>query len=662
MTKLIDFKKLSTKFFGATVLLFAIAGSVTVVMSTRSLDRLSAIIGEADTLLSREGAALQSAHAERLKAEQARDRAVITAENARELAQRQQQIAVREAELQGYYQGALRIVASQLESILSPMSKSDREFFILDGSVFLAVLEGANSIGFYPISDLDGLTDLADTEGFAPARTRTFEKVISDNLGVETPFLAIDREAGLIRIAALIGPTAERFGLIEVILQDRLTPMKTEARDLAASYAAKLSEQSAEQDRQFQARLAELDAQRKAGEEERARQEARTADEERSARRLLITAVVLSSLFGAVAISVLVVRLITRPLGRNVAIMSRLAGNDTDVEVSDVHRTDEIGEMAQAVQVFKDSLIAAEQQAVERRAERAAREARVQKIEVMAKEFDAHVSGSLDNVSTATRDMRGTSEQMSGVARQTADQTKLVTQASETAAESVQTVATAADELSKSITEIAEQAATSSQVSEAAADQARKTDERVRRLNDAALKIGAVIDLITDIAEQTNLLALNATIEAARAGEAGRGFAVVAGEVKSLAGQTAKATDEITQQIREVQDGVASAVVAIRGVAGAIREIDGYVTAIAGAVEEQDASTQEIARSSQDAAEGTSEVSRTIEGVSSVANDTGMQAEAVLSAAQALAGDADLLDKEVTDFLNQVRGRNGNGR
>tara|TARA_R110000772_G_scaffold49123_4_gene112560 strand:- start:112848 stop:114737 length:1890 start_codon:yes stop_codon:yes gene_type:complete len=563
MTKLIDFKKLSTKFFGATVLLFAIAGTVTVVMSTRSLDRMSAITGEVDALLSRESAALQSVHVERLKAEQARDRAVITAENARELAQRQQQIAVREAELQGYYQGALRIVASQLESILSPMSKSDREFFILDGSVFLAVLEGANSIGFYPISDLDGLTDLADTEGFAPARTKTFEKVISENFGVETPFLAIDREAGLIRIAALIGPTAERFGLIEVILQDRLSPMKAEARDLAASYAAKLSEQSAEQDRQFQARLAELDTQRKAGEEERARQGARTADEERSARRLLITAVVLSSLFGAVAISVLVVRLITRPLGRNVAIMSRLAGNDTDVSVSDAHRTDEIGEMAQAVQVFKDSLIAAEQQAEERRAERAAREARVQKIEAMAKEFDAQVSGSLDNVRTATREMRGTSEQMSGVARQTADQTRLVTQASETAAESVQTVATAADELSKSITEISEQAATSSQVSEAAADQARKTDERVRRLNDAALKIGAVIQLITDIAEQTNLLALNATIEAARAGEAGKGFAVVASEVKNLANQTAKATEEIAAQVANIQSETGDTVRAI---------------------------------------------------------------------------------------------------
>ncbi|MEP5717872.1 MAG: HAMP domain-containing methyl-accepting chemotaxis protein [Alphaproteobacteria bacterium] len=655
MTKLIDFKKLSTKFFGATVLLFAIAGIVIVVMSTRSLDRLSAIIGEVDTLLSRESAALQSAHAERLKAEQARDRAVITAENAKELAARQQQIAVREAELQGYYQGALRIVASQLESILSPMSKSDREFFILDGSVFLAVLEGANSIGFYPISDLDGLADLADTEGFAPARVKTFEKVISDNLGVETPFLAIDREAGLIRIAALIGPTAERFGLIEVILQDRLTPMKTEARELATSYAAKLSEQSAEQDRQFQARLAELDAQRKAGEEERARQEARTADEERSARRLLITAVVLSSLFGAVAISVLVVKLITRPLGRNVAIMSRLAGNDTDVEVSDAHRTDEIGEMAQAVQVFKDSLIAAEQQAEERRAERAAREARVQKIEAMAKEFDAQVSGSLDNVSTATRDMRATSEQMSGVAQQTADQTKLVTQASETAAESVQTVATAADELSKSNTEIAEQAATSSQVSEAAADQARMTDERVRRLNDAAQKIGEVIQLITDIAEQTNLLALNATIEAARAGDAGKGFAVVASEVKNLANQTAKATEEIAAQVANIQSETGDTVRAIAKISESVDRMCEIAAGISAAVEQQSAATQEIARNTDEATTGTRRASDSTAQVAKAAAETEQSAAEVLKSVDTLDREGDRLRRYVTEFLDQVR-------
>jgi methyl-accepting chemotaxis protein len=655
MTKLIDFKKLSTKFFGATVLLFAIAGTVTVVMSTRSLDRLSAIIGEGDGLLSREETSLKAAQIDLLKSEQARQLADIAAAAARELGVRQQTIAVQEENLRGFYQGALRIIASQLESILSPMDPGDREFFVLNGSVYLAVMPGAKSVKFFAAHDAASLAAVVEQEGLTPNRANVLASVIAENTGTEAPHLAIDPTEGVIRIAAAIGPTKERFGLLEVVLEDRLTPMKTEARDLAASFAARTETKTAEQEKAFKAREAELTAAAADAERLRAERAARTAEEEASARRLLITAVVLSSLFGAVAISVLVVGLITRPLGRNVAIMSRLAGNDTDVEVSDAHRTDEIGEMAQAVQVFKDSLIAAEQQAEERRAERAARDARVQKIEGMAKEFDAHVSGSLDNVSTATRDMRATSEQMSGVARQTADQTKLVTQASETAAASVQTVATAADELSKSISEIAEQAATSSQVSEAAADQARKTDERVRRLNDAALKIGEVIQLITDIAEQTNLLALNATIEAARAGEAGKGFAVVASEVKNLANQTAKATEEIAAQVANIQSETGDTVRAIAKITESVDRMCEIAAGISAAVEQQSAATQEIARNTDEATIGTRRASDNTAQVAQAAAETEQSAAEVLKSVDTLDREGDRLRRYVTEFLDQVR-------
>ncbi|MEQ8397861.1 methyl-accepting chemotaxis protein [Thalassobaculum sp.] len=354
---------------------------------------------------------------------------------------------------------------------------------------------------------------------------------------------------------------------------------------------------------------------------------------------------------------IVVNRQVVRRLMSLAETMRVIAGGNHNTEV-DAQGNDEITEMARAVEVFRNNAIEMEklredQVAAERKASEERHNQRIQ----LADSFESRVKGIVDRLGTAAREMTTNAQAMTGGAADVRDQSINGASVAQETSANVQTVASAAEELSASIREISSKISQSSSRAREAADQAETTNQRVESLEQAARRIDTVVTLIQDIAEQTNLLALNATIEAARAGEAGKGFAVVAGEVKSLAGQTARATDEITQQIKEVQDGVASAVVAIREVAGAIREIDGYVTAIAGAVEEQDASTQEIARSSQDAAEGTNEVTRTIEGVSAVANDTGVQAEAVLAAAEALAGDADLLDKEVTGFLDQVRGR-----
>ena len=377
---------------------------------------------------------------------------------------------------------------------------------------------------------------------------------------------------------------------------------------------------------------------------------------------MALAAIAVVSILVGLAIGWLVVnRTVVRRLLQLAETMRVIAGGDHNTEVDTAGR-DEVSEMARAVAVFRDNAIEVERLQAEQIAaeKRASEERQVQRVQ-LADAFESRVKGIVDRLGKAAREMTGNAQAMTGGAANVRDRSVDGATAAQQTSANVQTVASAAEELSASIREISSKIAQSSTRAREAADQAETTNRLVENLEQAARRIDAVVTLIQDIAEQTNLLALNATIEAARAGEAGKGFAVVAGEVKSLAGQTAKATDEITQQIKEVQDGVASAVVAIREVAGAIREIDGYVTAVASAVEEQDASTQEIARSSQDAAHGTNEVTRTIEGVSAVANDTGTQAEAVLAAAEALSGDADLLDKEVTGFLNQVRGNGTHG-
>ncbi len=377
---------------------------------------------------------------------------------------------------------------------------------------------------------------------------------------------------------------------------------------------------------------------------------------------LALLAIAAMGILIGLAIGWLVVnRAVVGRLLRLADTMRGIAGGNHGLAVDTTGR-DEITEMARAVAVFRDNAIEVERLQSDQIAaeKRASEERQVQRVQ-LADAFESRVKGIVDRLGQAAREMTVNAQAMTGGAADVRDRSVDGANAAQETSANVQTVASAAEQLSASIREISGEIAQSSTRAREAADQADATNRLVENLEQAARRIDTVVTLIQDIAEQTNLLALNATIEAARAGEAGKGFAVVAGEVKSLAGQTAKATDEITQQIKEVQDGVASAVVAIRDVAGAIREIDGYVTAVASAVEEQDASTQEIARSSQDAAAGTSEVTRTIEGVSAVANDAGAQAEAVLAAAQALADDARQLDHEVTGFLDQVRG-SGNGQ
>jgi methyl-accepting chemotaxis protein len=291
----------------------------------------------------------------------------------------------------------------------------------------------------------------------------------------------------------------------------------------------------------------------------------------------------------------------------------------------------------------------------EQKSEQVQKEKRQTAIEQYIATFERGVVSSLDSLALAATEMRSTSQSMSATAEEASAQTAAVATAATQASSNVEAVAAAAEEMTTSVNEIGRQVQDSARIAGTAVEQARKTDDRINELSQAASRIGDVINLITLIAEQTNLLALNATIEAARAGEAGRGFAVVAQEVKQLASQTAKATSEIGGQITSMQVATQDSVVAIKEIGGTIGHISEIASAIAAAVEEQGAATQEIARNVQQAARGTELVSGNITGVDQTAAKTGMVTDKVRTAAETLGRQAETLRADVDRFLANIR-------
>nr|WP_321461431.1 methyl-accepting chemotaxis protein [uncultured Cohaesibacter sp.] len=347
---------------------------------------------------------------------------------------------------------------------------------------------------------------------------------------------------------------------------------------------------------------------------------------------------------------------ITKPVLSLTSIMGRLANDELSVDITGTERGDELGQMAKAVEVFKHNAIRARELEAEQEAQKLRNEEEKRKMmQTMADDFDRQVGSIVQTVSAASTELSASAKSMSDVSDRTARQVTEASAASQQTSGNVQTVATATEEMTSTIGEISDQVLQASRCAREAAEKVNKTTSQMTMLAETSTKIGKVVEMISSIAEQTNLLALNATIESARAGEAGKGFAVVAGEVKALAGQTAKATDEISKQIEEIQTASKDASLSMDEVSHVIQSLDEISAAIASAMEEQNAATKEISGSVFHAAEGTEVVNTNIQNVSKASQEAAAASAQVMGAADELNKQSALLKAEVDKFMEQVR-------
>ena len=378
-----------------------------------------------------------------------------------------------------------------------------------------------------------------------------------------------------------------------------------------------------------------------------------------AAKSFLLQILLISGVIGALIIALcgyLIAQSFSQPIIAMTGSMRQLAGGNLETEIPAQERKDEIGQMAETVQVFKNNALEVKRLEKEKNASAVqADKEQKQLLNEMADGFENSVGLVIDTVTSAATELQSSSEFMSSIAEKTKSKSMTVVTNSENTNSYVQSMAKAAEELASSISEIGHQVSQSSEITNRAVENVKDTDAQITSLANNVQKIGEVVHLIAEIADQTNLLALNATIEAARAGESGRGFAVVASEVKDLAGQTAKATEQISSQISEVQLSTQGAVGSIKQISEIIGEIDTISSSLASAIEEQSVVTQEIAQNVENAASGTQEVSSNMSNVSESVGETGEAAGKILGATNELSKQSNLLKQEVVKFLDSIR-------